>query len=208
MAFSSKKNPADCYQKKGYTLLETLITIGLVAILSGIAVITYRSFTNATKLRHLIDTSNIFITSLNNCITSSQWKITMPDGTTKFPCKCISTGDNKDTDCNDTDDATDNNIFDGIGFSCPYELEEKGCRYVDNSANNYVCLELRKSINGQKRTVHTIVDIQNRHKYWIVCKDVNTYADLTPANCTPPAAPPSSCTDDHTLVECHCPWLK
>ena len=92
--------------KKGFSLIEALVVIFLFSILSGIAVISYRTYTTRITLKTIRNVSEAFPHVIKTCVTASGWKITRPDGTTVYPC----------------------NDLDKIDYLCPVTAEDyAGC---------------------------------------------------------------------------------
>ena len=66
--------------------MEILVAVGLLAILTGIATVTYRSVIKDITLKKFREISEFFPNALNSCIVSSGWEINHPAAGQIFPC--------------------------------------------------------------------------------------------------------------------------
>ena len=152
-------------RSKGYTLMEILIVIGLISILAGISVVSYRSTINTVTLRQFRDQASLFLTSFESCMASSSWEVDHPSAGMTYPCS----------------------TKDKMGYVCPPDASK--CNDIKDSANDstvdHICLDLGQKIKGKNYQVYIIVNIENTAKNKLVCKEFGTgaHADLLPANC-------------------------
>lgn len=152
--------------------MEILVAIGLVAIIAGIAVVSYRPTVNTVTLRTLKDKASLFLTNFESCVASSGWKIDHPSGTTMYPCS------NKGK----------------VGYICPQDAGNR-CEVVKgptdgdtdaiNAAADHICLDLGQKVRGKNYQVYIIINIDNTAKNKLVCKEAGTssHSNLTSANC-------------------------
>lgn len=166
MSFVKQEN-----KQTGFTLLEILIAIGLFTILISISFVSYRVITKDLALKTLKQVSALFPITLNNCITSSGWKVTRPDGTDVYPC----------TDTNSAE------AFSKISYTCPEDTSpaDNTCNFLNNDTDGYVCLNAQKKIRGKTYEIHVIVNRNNRNDYKILCaENVTTPESLSTSICT------------------------
>ena len=166
----------------GFTLLEILTVVGLFAILVSISFVSYRSVTKGMKFKTLKQSSELFSTALNNCITSSGWEVKRPKGTTVHPCK-------------DSDSAK---ALEKLDYTCP---EDSKCTFHSNDTDGYVCLNVQKKTGarGNKYQLQVIVNREKPKNYKVFCSDKDTNA--TVENITD-----SICTDPSTSKYSGCDW--
>ena len=168
----------------GFTLLEILTVVGLFAILVSISVVSYRSVTKGMKFKTLKQSSELFPTAFNNCITSSGWKVKRPKITTPvYPCK----GSNSAT------------TIEKIDYICP---EDSTCTvHYAGTDDEYICLNVQKktSARGNKYEIQVIVNRKNPKNYKILCSDKDT-------NATVEGISDSICTDPSTSKYSGCDW--
>ena len=139
----------------GLTLLEILVVVALFSILMGISFVSYRTVTKGIKLKTLRQVAELFPNALGNCIASSGWEVTRPDGTTAEPCT-------------DNDSAT---ALKKIDYTCP---EKAKCTFYHNDTDEYVCLNVHnKKIRGKGYEIHVIVNKNNRNDYKVLCSGKN-----------------------------------
>lgn len=179
--FTTTKNT-----QTGFTLLETLIAIGLLAVLMSISFITYRSISKNVAIKTLKQVSELFPIALTTCISSSGWKVTTPLGTDLYPCT-------------DTDSAK---AFDKIGYICPANTspDDNTCQFVNNDTDGYVCLNILKTIKGKQYEIHMIINRNNSSDYKILCSDKD--GNVT----TPEGASNTICTAPSSSSYPECDW--
>ncbi len=162
-------------KNKGFSLIEILVTLSLIAILSSIAVVNYTGYTKLVELRSLVTAGEVFVAKLNNCISTSGWSVKKVDGTPLAACY-------KDT-TNDADFIRE--TLEIIGFTCPPDVT---CKVVlDNATKkdaSHICLDMRKTIRGKNYQLLITVEKDNRNHYRFACKPkVTSYTDLTDTTC-------------------------
>ena len=157
---------------KGYTLMELLLVVGLISIIAGISVWSYRPVVNTVTLRQIRDKASFFLTNFESCISSSGWTVDHPSGTTMYPCSNI----------------------DKIGYICPHEASE--CKVVKgptdgdtdaiNAVTEHICLDLGQTVKGENYQVYIVIDITNVARNKLACKELGTgaHVSLTAADCS------------------------
>ena len=166
--------------KKGFSLLEILIAVGLLAILTGIGVVTYRSVIVDLTLKKFREISEFFPNALNSCIVSSGWEIDHPQHSIPLkPCNNLKKIDYQcppDTTCipdPSTDPPTD---------------------FPDPLPNGHICLDMRREIKNKKYQIYIIVNKEDRSSYEIRCPEVTSnYVNLPDADCQVNPDPNDDC---------------
>lgn len=169
--------------RRGFSLVEMLIVISLLSILFGIAFVGYSAYIKNVTLKNMRKIAEAFPNVVNTCVTSSGWKVTLPDGTTTVnPC----------------DDLTK------LDFVCPISADgcpnsgwtNKCCDlWVDPGNHSYICLDVRVEMSGKKYQLHVVVNRGDTNDYKISCaEEVPNYTDLnTTADCNPSNAALTDC---------------
>ena len=165
----------------GYTLLEILVAISLLAILVSISFVSYRSVTKNIALKNLKQVSELFPTTFNNCITSSGWEIVRPDKSVIFPCS-------------DSDSST---ALKKIDYTCP---EGSTCVFHSNNTDEYVCLNVQKKVRGNNYEIQVIVNRNNKNDYKILC------SGKTASVAAPEGLNDNICKDATTSSYSPCDW--
>ena len=94
--------------ESGFTLVEILIGMGILSIISSIAIVQYRGYIQDVEKKDLYNSSVLFASKVNSCITSvGAWKVTKSDGTQSKPCKATSTAELKSK----------------LGYTCPADAD-------------------------------------------------------------------------------------
>ena len=157
--------------KKGFSLIEILVALGILGIMTGIATVSYQGYILDVTKRTLKDSGKLFQVAVNTCIKVNRgWKITRytrgteicPVGKTDpcieiTPCKATNTAELKKK----------------LNFTCPagatcavFSRTEK-----DNPDWKYYCLDIRKEVSGKKLQVITRVSYDDPSNYQILCSD-------------------------------------
>ena len=137
--------------KKGFTLLEVLIAVSLMAVLSGVSIVGYNSIKDRVYKRELRKEVILFMSSLKTCINSSGgWSVEKPDGTIVTPCDSL----------------------DDIDYQCPSKSNSKddiACSFVNNGSNGFACFDISKTIGNTQHRLYGVVNIDNTSENNIVC---------------------------------------
>ena len=164
--------------KSGFTLLEILIGLGLLSILSSIAVVQYQGYILDVEKRELYNSSVRFASRVNACITSvGQWADGTPFNTAKKPCKALTKEDLKKK----------------LDYTCPPDAECVAFEHSSNSTTTpqaegrYYCLSIKKKVSDKYLQVIAQVRWDMQNDYTILCSDKSAnntdYAPLTDATC-------------------------
>ena len=150
--------------KAGYTFIEMLCTMCLLAILLGISSISYNSWNVSLKKKDLHTSGKVFAMAVKNCLANyGAWEINHPVAGSVKPCEADST-----------------ELKDRLNFTCPKDAtcetysNKKDCSLHGNpesckKVNDYYCLSILKRKSGQNFQVITQVNRADPSKYNIWC---------------------------------------
>ena len=157
--------------KSGFTLLEILIGIGLLSILSSIAVVQYQGYILDVEKKELYNSSVRFASRVNACITSvGEWGVTKPDGTKATPCKAETTAALKSK----------------LNYTCPADstCEFYSRDHTTTTDNNlrYHCLSIKNE--DKKLQVIILIPYDNPSDYEIWCGEISeSFFAIEGTNC-------------------------
>ncbi len=167
----------------GYTLIEILVTIGILSIISGVAYVSYNDQVLRANKNDLKIHAELFASSVKNCISiNGGWSVGVlnsagePDGTIK-PCN--------------TDDRTDpskekDKLKSKLDFTCPADAEcftfTRTNKNPDDN-KNFTCLYIEKEVSGKKLQMISRVQWSNPSYYQILCGEVTAYVQKGPTTC-------------------------
>ena len=136
-------------QNYGLSLMEVLITLSVVAIITGVGTAQYGKYMSQAECQSLHESAKLFVSSLNSCIKSSGgWNITLLkhdgtpcentiktdncpatyDGTKKhgsnhYPCKALAKKGTT-TATNTTGEVSIGSALKKLGYTCPIATED------------------------------------------------------------------------------------
>ncbi len=149
----------------GYTLVEILLTIGILSIISGIAYVSYQDQTLRTNKNDLKLHAELFASAVKNCITiSGGWKITLLDSNTGIPDQA-----NTATPCKaegTPQKPLKDDLKEKLNFTCPAGAE---CQTHTEDANESTCLSITKKVSGKYLQVLSRVSYSNKYPSQIWC---------------------------------------
>ena len=176
----------------GYTLVEILVTIGILSIISGVAYVSYQDQTLRANKNDLKIHAELFASSVKNCIAiSGKWAITLlkPDGTVpteaevsqsqsqyiKTPCEARGT----------TQDAIKDDLKKKLDFTCPADADCFTFTKINNAPRHrYHCLSIQKEVSGKKLQVLSRVSYDDPSNYQIWCgENLSSYLRLEGGTC-------------------------
>ncbi len=188
----------------GYTLVEILVTIGILSIISGVAYVSYRDQTLRASKNDFKTHAKLFASSVKNCISiNGGWEITLlkTDGTVptnadissdstrylKKPCEATGT----------TQEALKKDLKKKLGFTCPADAtcitQTRSNNKNDPAKHQYYCLSIQQEVSGKKLQIITRVQWSQPHPYDIWCNkkgsDLADYVDVTQSNICRGGAP-------------------
>ena len=168
--------------KSGYTLLEMLIVLGLLSILSSIAVIQYRGTMLSSEKRELKDSALLYATRFDTCIKvlggwttyrSTKGTETCPTGKTNpcIPenyCKEVPPPENAPPKTRSTQPSKKLNYTCPAGATCEFFTH-------GNPAPSFRrhCLSIKKEVSGKKLQVVTVIPYDNPSDYKIFCAELS-----------------------------------
>ena len=138
--------------KKGYSLTELLVALGLMGILGSIAVVSYNNLILSTTKKTLTDSARLFVSAIDTCVKASGgWEVkrftsgteTCPTGETNpcikiKPCKATTQADLKRK----------------LDFTCPPKATCSAFEKTDQDQklpkNRYYCLSIEREVSRQK----------------------------------------------------------
>ena len=155
--------------------MEILVAVGLLAILTGIASVTYRSVIKGITLKKFREISEFFPNALNSCIVSSGWEIDHPVAGRIKPC----------------------NKLKKIDYQCPPDttcIPDFDTDFPDPLPNGHICLDMRREIKNKKYQLFVIVNKDDRSSYEVRCSEITTnYVTLPVADCQVNTDPTDDC---------------
>ena len=168
----SPHNGKKLMSRSGYTLLEMLIVLGLLSILSSIAVIQYRDSRQDTEKRNLKDSALLYATRVDTCIKvvggwpkyrNKRTGETCDHGKTQDPCKVM---------CKEVSSTTPSPK---LNYTCPAGAT---CEFFTHGTPTrdvwrYHCLSIKKTVSGKKLQVVTVIPYDNPSDYQIWCAELS-----------------------------------
>ena len=162
---------------KGYTLVEILVTIGILSIISGVAYVSYQDQVLRASKNDLKIHAELFASSVKNCIAiSGGWEIELlttagePGGAPDYPC---------DTHDNDLDKEKEN-LKSMLDFTCPADATCETYTHGNPGGGDkfkYHCLSIKKPVSGKYLQVLSRVSYKTG-AYQIWCKEGEASSDL------------------------------
>ena len=163
--------------KKGFSLIEVLVTLGILGIFTGIATVSYQGYIFDVTKRTLKDSGTLFQVAVNTCIQrNGGWKIyrftrageSCSAGKTTEPCKEM-------TPCRaeqqSTSKATHDELKSKLSFTCPADATCAVHTHSVESTYRYHCLSIQKKVSGKKLQVVVRIPYDNPSDYHILCGD-------------------------------------
>ena len=166
--------------KAGYTLIEILVTLSLIAILIGIATISYNNYVVSMTRKDMHNHGKVFVLSVQNCIAGAGgWTINRRDAANRNfkipenPC-----------DVSDPDpDEVKKNLKTKLNFDCPFKSDDPGvganadCLAEFISNTKHYCLSIQREIKGKKHQVFVNINPNNTSDYKIYCGEITGNQD-------------------------------
>ncbi len=159
------KHSSPHFSKAGFTLAEVLVGLGILAILTGIATVSYRGYKLDIEKKALKNAGLLFASAVNTCIQGvGGWSVKKADNTSIEPCK---TGNNS------TDASED--LKSKINFTCPANAKCPVHTRYHSTIEKYRrhCLSIQKEISGKKLQVIVRVAYNNPSDYQILCGEMS-----------------------------------
>ncbi len=171
--------------KAGFTLIEILVGMGILAILTGIATVSYRGYILDVEKRELKNAGILFATAVNTCIKAKGWtryrytqgSETCPTSKPKDPCIAVQA-------CKATTSAE---LEKKLNFTCPAGATTCKVWTKENQTeerHKYHCLSIQKEVKGKKLQVVVRVSYVNPSNYQILCGDDMSDTDYMPLGST------------------------
>ena len=164
-------------RKAGYTLVEILLTIGILSIISGVAYVSYRGYTLDVNKKDLKLHAELFASAVKNCISiSGGWKIELltpsgeSGGAPAYPCN---------THDNDLDKEKEK-LKSMLDFTCPADATCETYTHGNPGGGDkfkYHCLSIKKTVSGKYLQVLSRVSYKTG-AYQIWCKEGEASSDL------------------------------
>ena len=162
--------------KKGFSLIEVLVTLGILGIFTGIATVSYQGYILDVAKRTLKDSGKLFQVAVNTCIQKNMgWKIYRYRQATDPPCpagktdRCIEV-----TPCKADSPAE---LKPKLNFTCP---SEANCTIETKDTVKYHCLSIQKKVSGKYLQVLVRIPYENLTDYQIWCGEVASTTDYLP----------------------------
>ncbi len=176
--------------KKGFSLTEILVALGLMGILGSIATVSYNGFILSTTKRALHDSARSFISAVNTCITvKGGWEIKRLTQYGELPADC-STPSDCIKPCLATTEAE---LKKKLNYACPPGATCSAFEKTGDARNThqYYCLSIEREVSGKKIQVLARVQKDNPGKpdgpgspgYQVLCGEVSDFVLLTGGSC-------------------------
>ena len=155
--------------KKGFSLIEVLVTLSILGIMTGIATVSYQGYKLDITKRELKNSGMMFATVINTCVRSmGGWQPRQ----NIFPCKAETTEELKSK----------------LNFTCPVGATCDVHTHGNTTADRYRyhCLSIQKEVSGKKLQVITRVSYDNPSNYQILCnkdESLTSFVPLVSASC-------------------------
>ena len=152
--------------KRGYTLTEILLVLGLLSMLGSVATVTYRGHNLDIEKQNLKNAGELFAGAVRTCISASGgWDIDRPDGTNVKPCNTIAK----------------------LDYTCPAgatcnPLIHPNAYDPDSDHRKYYCLNIKKEVSGKHLQVMVRFTWLKPNDYEIWCGESSSFI-LSQQNC-------------------------
>ena len=162
--------------KKGFSLIEILVALGILGIMTGIATVSYQSYKVDTEKSILKQHGDIFAHAVQTCIRSAGgWKVKgWINNTTIRPITPCRVPDSDPSSLNDPGLKTK------LGFTCHPKAD---CRTFSADSNEYFCLSIEKEVSGKNLQVIVQVSTDNPDAYNIWCGSPTAFIEIKATNC-------------------------
>ena len=158
--------------KKGFSLTEILVGVGILGILGSIATVSYRGYILDIEKRTLKDSGKLFQVAVDTCIKGmGGWELSRVSGTPIYPCKATTTKDTPTTE-----------LKDKLNYTCPTKAT---CEAKANTKDDkpYYCLSIKKELSGKKLQVLVRIHYNDPADYQLWCGEVSTPLPLGDRSC-------------------------
>ena len=169
-------------RKAGYTLVEILLTIGILSIISGVAYVSYQDQTLRASKNDLKIHAELFASAVKNCISiNGGWAIKLldqsgaPSNNIVTPCEAKG---NNQTELKEA-------LKKKLDFTCPAEADCFTFTKINNAPRHqYHCLSIQKEVSGKKLQVLSRVSYKTPGEYQIWCgENLSSYLRLESGTC-------------------------
>ena len=162
--------------KKGISTLEIVVTLAILAIISGIAIINTQKTLIESEKRSLYIKAETFASLAGSCIKlAGGWKL-FRNGSAYYPCKA--------SEANTIEDLKKQLNFEcPKGALCDTDTHHRGEGPTKRDHYMYYCLNIQKEQSGQKLQVLTIVHFHRPDSYQIWCGEVSDYTPFDDRVC-------------------------
>ena len=152
---------------KGISLVEVLVTCGLLAIMGSIAVVNFGSYRDPVEKSQLFQSAKLWSAKVKTCILNvGGWKIERPAGGNPRPCGVW---------CGPNSCPHKNKLKTKIGYDCPSEAT---CSvFTDTTGNEFYCFNIQKEKRGTKYQCIVHFNIK-RHREKIYCGTPASYESV------------------------------
>ena len=148
--------------KKGFSLIEILIALGILGIMTGIATVSYQGYRGSAEKMNLKHYGVVFAGAVKNCIRlAGGWEVDIwddaNDRTQKgFPCKVAGASIKED-------------LKKKLDFTCPAGAT---CETETKDTVKYHCLSIKKEVSGKYLQVLVRLPYDNPIDYQIWCGEM------------------------------------
>ncbi len=148
--------------KRGYSLIELLIIVGILGVLASVAIVNYNKYLLNAQKSNLHTSAKVFAASVKACVDASGgWEITHPSAGALTPCKIT--------------DKT--KLKERLDFDCP---EKATCNVRHHVLQEYYCLSIELETQGKKIQIFSRIPQDNPANYQILCNDnLSDYVKLS-----------------------------
>ena len=151
----------------GLTLTELLVALGMLAILTSIATVSYRGYIQDVEKKDLKSSGILFASAVNTCVQGmGGWQVSKPDGSPLEPCKATTSAELKSK----------------LNFTCPADAD---CSNTHTSTDKSAfCLSIQKTVSGKKLQVAIVIETANPGNYVQYCGELDKTQSFWPLNDT------------------------
>ncbi len=207
---------------RGVSLMEVLITVAVMAIVTGVGTHQYGKYMDKAECQSLKDSAKLFVNAFSACTKSSGgWFIGQlkSDGQVcrkkpctdtshnHYPCKAIAVAGTT-TATTTTGTVSMEKALKKINYTCPIATEDTDNKcetVVGTTASGYFCLSIKKKIGGDKHQIVALVNAKDPTEYQVYCRKSTTYVDLAESNCSKESTVYKAWNAGNTNKQCEWP---